>query len=280
MIVDRTVSATRVAATLAWLTVAAAGSARADPLPDGEVTTSGSITAWLVDPTDRYDHGVLGDAIEAGGLTVRIGGRDHTLRLGPNEVFEDLRVRLVDLDRDGVPEALVVKTDLRHGSALAAYRLSARGIEPLAESEPTGRPHRWLDPVGVAAFAEKGRPLIAAVVTPHVAGSLRFYRLEGSRLAEVGRFDGVTDHIAGTRDLDLSCIVDIDGRGLSDVVAPSRDREALVVVSFAGGRARERGRVALPGRAERLACRGGAATVSLQGGGTSVVDLKAVGGGR
>ncbi|NLH82050.1 MAG: hypothetical protein GX458_14560 [Phyllobacteriaceae bacterium] len=244
------------------------------PLPDGETTRAGGVTARLVDPTDRYDHGVLGDAIEAGGMEVEIGGRVHHLRLGPDRVFEDLRVRLVDLDGDGAPEALVIETDLKHGTALAAYRLSDRGIEPLATSEPTGQPHRWLNPVGVADFAGTGTPLAAAVVTPHVAGSLRFYRLQGKTLAEVGRLDGVTDHIAGTRNLDLSCIVDADGDGVADVVLPSRDRTALVAVSFAGGKAVERRRSPVSGRISALACRGGAATASLDDGRRVVVDLR------
>jgi hypothetical protein len=38
--------------------------------------------AWLTRPTKRYDHAILGDAIEAGGLAVKT--RDgKTLELGP-----------------------------------------------------------------------------------------------------------------------------------------------------------------------------------------------------
>jgi hypothetical protein len=29
------------------------------PLPDGEVSKAGAFTAWLIDPTTRYDHGVI-----------------------------------------------------------------------------------------------------------------------------------------------------------------------------------------------------------------------------
>ncbi|MGL4440696.1 MAG: hypothetical protein ACRCUE_15635, partial [Bosea sp. (in: a-proteobacteria)] len=43
---------------------------RYDVLPDGEVSRHGSFSARLIDPTERYDHGVLGDAIEAGGFMV------------------------------------------------------------------------------------------------------------------------------------------------------------------------------------------------------------------
>lgn len=42
-------------------------------VPDGEVSKAGPFTAWLIDPTTRYNHGVLGDAIEAGGFVVERG---------------------------------------------------------------------------------------------------------------------------------------------------------------------------------------------------------------
>ena len=41
-------------------------------LPDGQVATGQHdiARAWLAEPTDRYDHGVLGDKIEAGALVI------------------------------------------------------------------------------------------------------------------------------------------------------------------------------------------------------------------
>ena len=45
-----------------------------DALPDGgyAIGIHDIAGAWLIEPTRRYDHGVLGDAIEAGGLRVRL----------------------------------------------------------------------------------------------------------------------------------------------------------------------------------------------------------------
>ncbi|WP_333823759.1 hypothetical protein [Pinisolibacter sp.] len=257
-----------------WTGAVLSAAAAETPLPDGQTTRAGGAVARLIDPTDRYGHGILGDGLEAGGLSITVDGKVHRLRLEPDMVFEDLRVRLVDLDGDGAPEALVVRTDLARGSAIAVYRISAAGIEPLAESRPIGRSHRWLNPVGVADFAGTGERLVAAVVTPHVAGSLRFYRREGRELVEVGRLDGVTNHIAGTRDLDLGCMVDIDRDRVPEVVLPSQDRGALVTVSFAGGRAVERRRVPLPGRIAVLACTVSEAAASLEGGRSATVELR------
>lgn len=206
-------------------------------LPDGEVTRSAGMVAYLVDPTTRYGHGVLGDAIEAGGFVVERDGKRLLFRLGDDAVFEDRRVRLADLDGDGQPEAILVKAYLDRGAALAVYRIGRHAIEPLAESAAIGQRNRWLNPVGVADFTGSGQAMLAAVVTPHLAGSLRLYRLSGSKLQEVARIDGFTNHRLGERDLDLARIGDIDGDGTADVVIPSLTRLEMTAIGFKGGRA-------------------------------------------
>ena len=261
--------------------IAAAGLApahAADPrrLPDTEVTRAGALTAYLIDPTARYDHGVLGDAIEAGGFAVERDGRRLIYRLPDNAVFEDRRVRLADLDGDGAPEAIVVKSDLRRGAAIAVYALRADRIEPLAESPAIGTRHRWLNPAGVADFTGTGEITIAAVLTPHLAGSLRLYRLAAGKLAEVARLDGFTNHILGSRNLDLARLDDVDGDGAPDVVLPSLDRSALAAVSFRGGKAVQIRRVATAGRIVALdSVQRGVATVTLEDGARTTIDLSA-----
>ncbi len=202
------------------------------PLPDTEITKSGVFRAWLIDPTTRYDHGVLGDAVEAGGFIVENAGRRLVFTLPHEAVFEDRRVRLADLDGDGVPEAIVVKSYLQRGAAIAVYRIRRDRIEPLAESEAIGTRNRWLNPVGIADFAGTGKPMIAAVVTPHLSGSLRLYSLEGSNIAEVARIDGYTNHILGSRDLDLGRIVRVTRDGPPMIILPTRNRNALAAISF------------------------------------------------
>lgn len=244
-------------------------------LPDTETTTRGGLSAWLTDPTTRYAHAVLGDAIEAGGFAVEQAGRQFHVTLPEEAVFEDRRVRLEDIDGDGRPEAIVVKSYLRRGAALAVYRIEADAIVPLAESDPIGIPNRWLNPVGVADFTGDGRPLIAAVITPHIAGSLRLYRLEGRTLVEVARLDGATNHVIGSRDLDLARITDIDGDGRPEIVVPAQDRLSLTAVSFAGGRGRIVARAVVPSPIIRLEpMNGGAAVVHLQDRSTVTLALR------
>ncbi len=83
-------------------------------LSDGVVARgTGTIrAAWLIGPTRRYTHGVLGDDIEASGISVELSaGEVLSLILGPEAVFEDRIPRLVDLTADGRDEVLVVKRD-------------------------------------------------------------------------------------------------------------------------------------------------------------------------
>ena len=195
-------------------------------------------SAWLTDPTTRYGHGVLGDGIEAGALTLRTrAGRILTHRLSGDSVFEDLKPRIVTLD-DG-PAVLVVRSYLARGTALALYRVAKGRIETLAQSEPIGQPYRWLNPVGAGDFDGDGRIEIAAVVTPHLSGKLTLYRREGAMLARIAEQSGYSTHLIGSTVLAMRAITDIDGDGVVDIVLPSLDRRRLIAVSFAGGKSRE-----------------------------------------
>jgi hypothetical protein len=53
-------------------------------LPDGRIATGTRdiARAWLAQPTARYDHGILGNSVEAGSLVVETrGGRRHEVKL-------------------------------------------------------------------------------------------------------------------------------------------------------------------------------------------------------
>lgn len=228
------------------LSCAEAGSVR--PLPGGERTSFAEVTAYLIDPTSNYERGVLGDLVEARGFAVERDGRKIVFRLPHGPVFEDRRVRLADLDQDGEPEAVVVKSYPDKGAAIAAYRILPDRIVPLAESPPIGRRHRWLNPVGIGDFTRTGEPMIAAVVRPHTRGSLQLYRLAGRTFETIARIDGFTNHIRGSLDLDLGRAVDIDADGAPEIIIPSADRSALAVVSFMSGVATVRKKIPVAGK--------------------------------
>ena len=99
--------------------------------------------------------------------------------------------------------------------------------------------NRWLNVVGFGDFTGRGKAEIAAVVTPHLTGSLRVYEMTGTRLVELARIDGYTNHINGTRELDLAEVADRNGDGVIDITLPRTRRVGKAVVTFAGGDARE-----------------------------------------
>ncbi len=150
-------------------------------------------------PTARYDHGILGDALEWGALRLSLAdGRSVLLRLPKTRVFEDTAPRLVNLKGREGPLVMVVETDLARGARLALF--GPAGV--VAATPFIGRPHRWLAPVGVADLDGDGQTEIAYVDRPHLAKRLRVWRFvaEGAdraRLAEVAMLDGVSNHRIG-----------------------------------------------------------------------------------
>jgi hypothetical protein len=204
-------------------------------LADGRVAigTGDIARAWLAEPTDRYDHGALGDKLEAGTLAIerRDGGR-QTVKLGPDAVFEDLAPRLVDLDGDGRDEIVVVKSSLRLGSSLAVIGWRKNRYEIVAETPALGAPHRWLDPAGIADFLGDGKKEIALVRQPHAVGMLELWSYADGRLTKIAELPDAANHIAGTRTIHMSAMTDVDGDGAADIAIPSLDRTRLRLIGF------------------------------------------------
>lgn len=203
-------------------------------IPHGRVAKGMGISAWFTEPTDRYGHGVLGDAIEAGALAVKANGRIYSHRLGEDYVFEDLEPRIVDIDIDGTPEIITILTKQGEGAGVALYGIRDGILDELARSEFIGTSNRWLNPAGVGDFDNDGTIEIAYVETPHIGGKLvllTWDKIEG-RLVEERRADGYSTHVVGSTALAMSAVLDWDGDGAADLLLPRQNRRDLAVVSL------------------------------------------------
>ncbi|MCA0939500.1 VCBS repeat-containing protein [Salipiger pacificus] len=160
------------------------GAARAETPP----------AASYAEPTTRYDHGVLGDAVEWGAL--RLEGPDGPvfLRLPQTRVFEDIAPRVLPLPEGGWA-ALVVESDLSKGARLALY--THDGL--LAATDFIGQAHRWVAPLGGADLDGDGALELAYVDRPHLSKTLRVvrYRRGDPQLREVAAQPGLTNHRIG-----------------------------------------------------------------------------------
>lgn len=157
------------------------------------------LQAEFTGPTTRYAHGVLGDAVEWSGLKISFIGAGSdadvfAVTLPRDHVFEDLQPRLVDLDLDGHPDAvMVIETDVAQGAALALYGAAGK----ITQTPHIGRRNRWLAPIGAADLDGDGHIELAYIDRPHLAKRLRIWRYDGAELHELASKPGLTNHRIG-----------------------------------------------------------------------------------
>ena len=184
-------------------------------LPDTRIATGRTIArTWLAEPTGRYRHGVLGDAIEAGSLVIEtMDGKRRTLKLGPDAVFEDLEPRIAEIG--GVERIVVVKSYLDRGAALAVIDGDTATIAD--ESPPIGHGNAWRNPAGIADYDGDGTTDIAAVRQPHVVGRLELWSWRSGKLVKTFDVTDVCNHVIGSRAIRMSATADFRRRWTSPI---------------------------------------------------------------
>jgi hypothetical protein len=195
-------------------------------------------------PVDRYGHFAPGQPHEYSDLVVTTDtGRRLVLQLPEEDVFEDVNPRLLSLARGEPEEILSIVSNRNSGSRLVVIGLNRDQLKINAQSRPIGMPMRWLNPVGVADLDGDGRAEIAAVITPHIGGTLKVYRRTGINLVEITALTGFSNHIYGSPELRLSTPASIAGQ--MRLLVPDVTRRYLRVIAFTDDGLVETGRCEL-----------------------------------
>lgn len=218
-----------------------------DALPDARLLRDGGgrIVA-LAGATDRYGHGVLGDGIEAGAI-VRLDPGDLSVSsrasVPEGAVVEGIAPILADVTTGDGHEAVVTESDADRGARQVVY---GAGGERLGAGPAIGTGFRWRHALAVAPFAPGGARELAVVRTPHVGGTVEFYRLGGDPEI-VATLSGYSTHAIGSRNLDGGVAGDFDGDGRVELLVPTDDRRTLAGIRRTDGGVREAWRLPIGG---------------------------------
>jgi hypothetical protein len=201
-------------------------------------------SARYIDPVERYGHFALGRPHEYAALTASTrNGIGMTLRLDDDEVFEDVAPRIVKLSAKGSEVLLAIVSNRKTGSRLVLVEVVQGKLTISAQSDSIGTPNRWLNPVGVSDLDGDGQAEVAAVVTPHIGGTLKIYRWVGDRLVEGASLDGFSNHTYGMPEQALATPVSIKGR--RRLLVPDTKKRSLRLIAMSGGRLVETARCPL-----------------------------------
>ena len=204
-------------------------------LPDARIVQSedGSV-AVLSSPSRRYDHGVIGDGLEAERISVLEpggGGYELGAEIRPESggVFEGLSP-LWFRPAPGKDELLAVTESVTElGSRISVYD---RGGDLVAAGPFVGAPQKWRHLISAGPFGPDGETEIVAMRTPHIGGTTEFYRLNQDQgtleIAATGQ--GYPSHTIYSRNLDAARAGDFDNDGAWELVVPNAAYTGLVAV--------------------------------------------------
>lgn len=199
-------------------------------LPDARpVRVDERRVALLFGPTDRYGHGVLGDAVEA--TQVRIvdvtAGTVTDTVVPEGRVIEGVRPLVGDLTGDGATDLVVTTSAEADGARLEAWLLAGRGrrIGPAI-----GAAGRWRHQIAIAPTDPAGGSEVVEVVTPHLDRIATFWHAGDQLLEATGDVpDALVSHDLGSRSMEDAAVVDVDGDGVRELVGPGTEGGLAIV---------------------------------------------------
>lgn len=204
----------------------------------------GQIAIYVNATDQRYVHGIMGDQIEGATLLI-LDTKDSEIRvlarvdLPGEDVYEGIAPFWADVDGDGVEDLVTTVSNSTTGSRLRAYLWNGNQIKQEVDGPAIGQGNRWQHQLSAEALGPNGEIEIADVLTPHIGGTLRFYRFDGTSLNVEASFPSVTTHSIGSRNLDQTATGDFNGDGQPEVVVMTVQRDAIIGVQHTENGAEE-----------------------------------------
>ncbi len=205
--------------------------------PDARMVMNkvGQIALYANSTDQRYVHGIMGDNFEGSTLIV-LDIKDSEIRvlarvdLLGEDIYEGVSPFWADLNGDGTEDLVTTVANGTFGAKLRAYTWDGSRIVQEVDGPAIGQGNRWRHQLTAGPFGPNGEIEIADVLTPHIGGTLEFYRLEDSSLNIVESFPSVTTHLIGSRNLDQIAAGDFNGDGRPEVLVMNTGRNAIISV--------------------------------------------------
>lgn len=201
-------------------------------LLDGRILSNGEgELLFLSDPSTVYNHGIMGDALEARGVTrVTVSEEpksDQIITLPAQTVVEGISPIWADLNNDGTREIIITQSNVEQGAQIVVYDDAGQW---LAASDPIGQGYRWRHQLAVAPFGPNAELELVSVFTPHIGGIVEFFQINGEKLDVVAQVEGYTSHVVGSRNLDMALAADLDADGQVELLLPNQGLSTLAAI--------------------------------------------------
>lgn len=198
------------------------------------INLDSTVYAQYAKPTDRYQHGALGDYNEAGQLVVYFNGNVFEYTLENTHVFEDIRPRLYDVDNDSIPEIITIRTLIGKGAGISIYKITPDGLREFAYLPEIGTSYRWLNIAAIEDMDNDGFVEMLWVETPHIGGTLKVTKIKQGLLQPSDALTYYSNHGGGSHNMCLSVVTDEDG--VKICYLPNQERNKIVGFSYSLGK--------------------------------------------
>jgi hypothetical protein len=205
----------------------------------------------LSDPSDQYQHGIIGDVLEATSVTmVQLSDQPSVISkfsVPEGWVIESIRPIWSDWDGDGEREIVLTLSNSTVGAKLVLYDETGN---ILAESLPIGKGFRWRHTLDIAPFGESGQRLLVDVQTPHIGGIVSFYSWDKEKkvLTTEATLPGYSTHDIGSRAMQMYTLLLDEQNEQVLLILPSQSKTELAALRFVSGEIHEEWRIPLGGK--------------------------------